>query len=97
MLHCKNTGTSEGSSQVLNIRSETMTTATLRIATPLVESPAPAKKGVLARFYDALIAARMRKAMREIEHHRHLLPEHPLKSAGYEATVRNDGTLPFTR
>jgi hypothetical protein len=44
-----------------------------------------------------MLAARMRQAMVEIGHHRHLIPEHMLKSAGYESTVTNDASLPFTR
>ena len=39
----------------------------------------------------------MRQAMREIAMHRHLVPDDVLKSAGYEATLANDGALPFTR
>ena len=44
-----------------------------------------------------LSEARMRQAMREIARHRHLVPDHILKSTGYEATLANDGALPFTR
>ena len=55
------------------------------------------KRGLFARFYDALIEARMRAAMREIAMHRHLIPGDMLKTAGYEPTVTQDGTLPFTR
>jgi len=74
-----------------------MTTATIRLSGPLpVERSAPAK-GLLARFYDALVAARMRQAMVEIGRHQHLIPEHMLESAGYQATVTNDAALPFTR
>ena len=47
-------------------------TAASKAATPTV---APARKGLLARFYDALIEARMRQAMRELAIHRHLMPE----------------------
>ena len=77
-----------------------MTTATLPLSTSLAEprtAPNSAKKGLFARFVDAMIEARMRQAMREIAHHRHLLPDHMLNAAGYEATLRNDGALPFTR
>jgi hypothetical protein len=61
-----------------------MTTATLRLSTPLAETKTatPAKgKSLLARFYDALIEARMRQAMRELAMHRHLLPENDSTSA----------------
>jgi hypothetical protein len=60
-----------------------MSTATLRYSGPLAEAtssttaPAAAasRKGLFARFYDALIEARMRQAMRELALHRHLMPE----------------------
>jgi hypothetical protein len=65
-----------------------MTTATLRISTPIAEAPAAPKKGLFARFVEAMMAARMRQAMREIEHHKHLVPEDIRK---------NLGALPFLR
>jgi hypothetical protein len=75
-----------------------MSTATLRISTPLPQArTAPKKKGLFARALDAMIEARMRQAMREIAYHRHLLPENLLEDAGRKATVRDDSTLPFTR
>jgi hypothetical protein len=74
-----------------------MTTATLRISAPLPEARTEPRKGMLARFFDAMAAARMRQAMRELERHRHLIPPHLLKSAGYEATASDDSKLPFTR
>ena len=36
---------------------------------------ATSHKGLFARFYDAMIEARMRQAMRELAMHRHLMPE----------------------
>lgn len=74
-----------------------MTTATLRMTTALPGASVAPKKGLLARFYDALVEARMRQAMRELAMHRYLIPEHVLKSAGYHATATNDGAMPFTR
>jgi hypothetical protein len=51
-----------------------MTIATLRLSIPLSkERTAPRKR----RFYDALIEARMRRAMQEIAMHRDLMPDHP--------------------
>ncbi len=64
-----------------------MTTATMPLSAPISEA-APAKKGVFARFYNALMEARMRAAMREIRMHQHLLPDD---------VTRNLGTLPFVR
>jgi hypothetical protein len=74
-----------------------MTTATLQLSTPLPAARTAAKKGLFARFVDAMIEARMRQAMREIAHHRHLLPDHMLEATGRQAALRNDGALPFTR
>jgi len=74
-----------------------MTTATLRLSTPISTRRAAPRKGFLARFYDAFVEARMRAAMRELAMHRHLIPEDMLKKAGYMATASNDGAYPFTR
>jgi hypothetical protein len=61
-----------------------MSTAALSYSGPLTEAKsstktaapkaAASRKGLLARFYDALIEARMRQAMRELAMHRHLMP-----------------------
>ena len=74
-----------------------MTTATFSLATPYPATQVAPKRRLLARFFDALMEARMRQALREIRHHRHLIPDHVLKEAGYEVTVTNDAALPFTR
>jgi hypothetical protein len=65
-----------------------MSTATLNYPGPIAEAKsapkaaapqaAAAGKGLFARFYDALIEARMRQAMRELALHRHLLPENSI-------------------
>ena len=65
-----------------------MSTATLRYSGPLTDAKSSPKaaapqaaasgKGLFARFYDALIEARMRQAMRELALHRHLLPENSI-------------------
>jgi hypothetical protein len=68
-----------------------MSTATLRLPSPMSAAPAdaaPAKKSRFARLYNALMEARMRAAMREIAMRPHLVPE----------DVRKDlGALPFVR
>ena len=74
-----------------------MTTATLRLSTPLPAAETASQKGMFARFIDALVEARMRKAMREIERYRHLIPPHHLKSTGYPATAGDDSAFPFMR
>jgi hypothetical protein len=89
-----------------------MATATLRLSAPppartATETARPSK-GWLSRFYNALIEARMRQAMREIAMHRHLLskeevrlpdpvPQDEVKRAGYQATFADAGLLPFVR
>jgi hypothetical protein len=74
-----------------------MTTATLRLSTPIPATRTAPRKSFLARFYDAFVEARMRAAMREIAMHRHLIPEEVLKKAGYSATLSDDAAYPFTR
>jgi len=85
-----------------------MTTATLRLSTPLASTKTAPKQGLLARFFEAMMAARMRQAMREIERHSHLmpqdiatpvdiLPQDEVKRAGYRATFADAGLLPFVR
>jgi len=74
-----------------------MTTATLRLSTPIPATRTPLRKSFLARFYDAFVEARMRQALRELALHRHLIPEEVLKKAGYTATVSDDAAYPFTR
>ena len=91
-----------------------MTTAAIRFSGDLTPAPtgtpakAAPKKGLLARFYNALVEARMRQAMRELAMHRHLLPQDEVKlgeavpqdevkRAGYKATYADAGLLPFVR
>ena len=50
-----------------------------------------------ARLAEAMMEARLRAAMRELNRHRHLVPQDVLKKNGYTATLRDDGRLPFTR
>jgi hypothetical protein len=57
-----------------------MSTAALSYSGPQTEAKSSSKtaasgKGLLARFFDAMIEARMRQAMRELAMHRHLMPE----------------------
>jgi hypothetical protein len=70
-----------------------MSTATLGISSPLAETKTASKasKSLFARFYDALIEARMRQAMRELALHRHLLPDN-VAEPGSAFTA--DGRLP---
>ena len=74
-----------------------MTTATFSLPAVTPAARSAPKRGWFARFYAALLEARMRAAMREIAMHRHLIPDDVLKTAGYQATVTKDGALPFTR
>jgi hypothetical protein len=65
-----------------------MTTATLRLSSPIAAVKAPAKQGLFTRLYNAVMEARMRAAMQEIARRRHLVPEDARKDLG---------SLPFVR
>jgi hypothetical protein len=65
-----------------------MTTATLPLSTPISAASGPARTGLFTRWYNALMEARMRQAIREIAMREHLVPE----------DLRKDlGSLPFVR
>jgi hypothetical protein len=81
-----------------------MSTATLSYSGPLTDAKTSAKisaktatktaapgKSRLARFFDAMIEARMRQATRELAMHRHLLPENSAEKTGSAFT--SDGRL----
>ena len=74
-----------------------MTAATFHAPTAFPESRAAPKRGLLARFFNAMAEARMRQAIRELAMHRNLVPEDLLKKYGYTATLRDDSAYPFTR
>jgi len=74
-----------------------MTTATFHLSTPLGEARTEPRRGMFARFYNALLEARMRQAMRELAMHQHLIPQDVVKEAGYAPTQTTDGVLPFVR
>jgi hypothetical protein len=65
-----------------------------RIETPA--KAAPAAKGLLRRFYDALIEARLAQAQRELELHRHLLPGE-YEIAAEKLNSKSEDSLPFAR
>ena len=74
-----------------------MAVATLRMPASLPETGKASTRGLLARFYDAVVEARMRAAVREIAMHRHLIPADVLQKSGYTATLRDDSAFPFTK
>lgn len=65
------------------------------VETSAKRSGAPAK-GLLRRFYDAMIQARLAQAQRELALHRHLLPAE-FEIAGDKITARSEDGLPFAR
>jgi hypothetical protein len=73
-----------------------MTAITYGRISAAAERALPAK-GFWARWYDRLIEARMRQAEREIRNHLGYVPGNVLKSAGYDATLRNSKDLPFVK
>ena len=74
-----------------------MATATLGLHRPLARASEKQGRGFFARFYAALIEARMRQAMRELAMHRHLLPPGTLEGLSAKATVTDERAPPFTR
>jgi len=67
------------------------------ISTSAAAVAAPAnRKGFWARVYDAFVQAQMRRAIREIKLHQHLLPA-DLEIAGNKITYRSEDQLPFVR
>ena len=74
-----------------------MTAATFHTRTAFPEARAERKPGFWARLLDAMVEARMRRAMRDIEARQHLIPENLLKKSGDAATINDDGSFPLTR
>jgi len=74
-----------------------MITATFHTPTAFPQVRTERKPGFFARLVEAMMEARLQAAMRELNRHRHLVPEDLLKKNGYTATVSSDGRLPFTR
>ncbi len=65
-----------------------------------IETAKPASKtkgkNALMRFFEMIMEARMRQAMRELALHRHLLPGE-FEVAGSKISSRNEDSLPFVR
>jgi hypothetical protein len=74
-----------------------MTAATFHTRTAFPEARTERKPGFWARLFDAMVEARMRRALRDIEARQHLILGNLLKKKGYTATANDDGNLPFTR
>ncbi len=58
---------------------------------------APKRKGLLRRFVDRMVEARMRKADEFIRQHAHLIPRELEEKAGWKLTERSEDSLPFIR
>jgi hypothetical protein len=54
------------------------------------------RRGLLQRFLDRMVEARMRKADEFIRQHRHLIPRE-LDEAGWKVTEYSEDSLPFVR
>jgi hypothetical protein len=65
-------------------------------AAPPAKTAKPVK-GFWARFYDALVEARMRQAEREIRMHLHLVPTALLKETGLAVRYQDADKLPFVK
>jgi hypothetical protein len=58
---------------------------------------APKRKGVIQRFIDRLIEARLRRADEFMRQHSHLLPRELEEQSGWRLTERSEDSLPFIR
>ena len=74
-----------------------MTAATFHTRSAIPEARSERRPGFFARFVDAMMEARLRAAIRELNRHRHLVPKDLLKKNGYTATLNDDSRFPFTR
>ena len=74
-----------------------MSAATFHSRTAFPEVRTKAKPGFFARLLEAMMEARLRAAIRELNRHRALVPEDLLKKNGYTATLNDDSRFPFTR
>jgi hypothetical protein len=74
-----------------------MTAATFHTRTAFSATRTARKPGFWARLLEAMMEARLRAAIRELDRHRHLVPEDLLKKSGYTATLNDDSSYPFTR
>jgi hypothetical protein len=76
------------------------TTTTYSPAYGATAGPAAAtskRKGLLRRFADRMVEARMRKADEFIRQHAHLIPRELEETAGWKLTERSEDSLPFVR
>ena len=70
--------------------------ATITYGSALPAAASPARKRLWTRFFEAIIASRLRKAEEEIRRHRHLLPD-AFERAAHDLGPRSEGQLPFVR
>ena len=73
------------------------TTTTYSPAYGSRSAAAPKRKGLLQRFVDRMVEARMRKAEAFIQQHSHLIPRELEEQAGWKLTERSEDSLPFVR
>jgi hypothetical protein len=75
----------------------TTTTYSLAYGALSHDKAAPERKGLLQRFVDRMIEARMRKAEQFTRRHSHLIPRELEEQAGWKITERSEDSLPFLR
>jgi hypothetical protein len=73
-----------------------MTAATFHTSS-VAETSSHRRPGFFVRFIEGMMEARLHAAMRELNRHRHLIPEDLLKKSGYKASLNDDSAFPFTR
>jgi hypothetical protein len=63
--------------------------------TAYADADAPARKGLLARAYDAMVESQMHRARREVSRYLQTLPQDELNRLGYRTMIREDGKTTF--
>ena len=71
--------------------------AAVATAKPAPAAAPTAKKSIWARFWDAMIDARLHQADRIVRQHLYLVPQDVLRETGYLANYKDAEKLPFVK
>jgi hypothetical protein len=75
-----------------------MSTLTMRLPTEAARDGEPVRRGFFGRWFDTMMAARLRRAELELAHYRHLTSPDPIEQDTPHRSRSNDvGALRFVR
>src|SRR5688572_8323484 len=100
MLHCRKPtrrGDPPAAFEQRRIPMSAMTTYSPAYDAAACDKSVPKRNGLLQRFLDRMVAARMRKAEEFIRQHSHLIPRELEERAAWKITDRSEDSLPFVR